>query len=152
MDSTNDISSSKRFLKAFVNVYIVIDVLLIVLGALFATGVIGADTVLDVYDVSASQLAGTTAAAFASTIGITLVVSYGVNLVCVLLVRRGVKDPSKIKLGMVLFGILSVLSIISVVSSLVTGGGLDASIQGLATAVLNCCVFSGAHKIYASTK
>lgn len=152
MGNSNDIASWKRFLNTFANVYIVIDVILIVLGALFATGIVDADTVLDVYDVGADQLAGTTAAAFASVIGITLVVSYAVNLICVLLVRRGVKDPSKIRLGMVLFCVLSVASLVSLVKSLLDGGGLDANIQGLATTVMNCCVFYGAFKLNASAK
>lgn len=60
---------------------------LVRMGALFATGVIDADTVLDVYGVGAGQLAGASAAAFAATIGVTLVVPYAVNLVCVPVVR-----------------------------------------------------------------
>lgn len=64
VSSSNDLASWKRFLNTFVNVYIVIDVILIVLGALFATGVIDANTMLDVYGVGAGQLAGASAAAF----------------------------------------------------------------------------------------
>lgn len=134
--SSNDLASWKRFLNTFVNVYIVIDVILIVLGALFATGVIDADTVLDVYGVGAGQLAGASAAAFATTIGVALVVSYAVNLVCVLVVRRGVKDPAKMKLGMVLFGILPVLALVSLVKALLDGTGLEALTQSVATAVM----------------
>lgn len=63
VSSSNDFASWKRFLSTFVNVYIVIDVILIVLGALFATGVIDAGTVLDVYGVGAGQLAGASAVA-----------------------------------------------------------------------------------------
>lgn len=121
-------------------------------GALFAAGVIDADTVLDVYGVGAGQLAGASAAAFAATIGVTLVVSYAVNLVCVLVVRRGVKDPAKMKLGMVLFGILSVLALVSLVKALLDGTGLEALTQSVATAVMNCCVFYGALKLNASAK
>ena len=65
------------------------------MGAPFATGVIDADTVLDVYGVGAGQLAGASAAVFAATFGVALVVSYAVNLACVLVVRRGVKDPQR---------------------------------------------------------
>lgn len=122
------------------------------MGALFATGVIDADTVLDVYGVGAGQLAGASAAAFAATIGVTLVVSYAVNLVCVLIVRRGVKDPTKIKLGMVLFGILSVLALVSLVKALLDGTGLKALTKGAATAAMNCCVFYDALKLNASAK
>ena len=122
------------------------------MGALFATGVIDADTVLDVYGVSAGQLARASAAAFAATIGVTLVVSYAVNLVCVLIVRRGVKNPAKMKLGMVLFGILSVLALVSLVKALLDGTGLEALTQSVATAVMNWCVFYGALKLNASAK
>lgn len=122
------------------------------MGALFATGVIDADTVLDVYGVGAGQLAGASAAAFTATIGVTLVVSYAVNLVCVLVVRRGVKDPAKMKFGMVLFGILSVLALVSLVKALLDGTGLEALTQGVTTAVMNCCVFYGALKLNASAK
>ena len=125
---------------------------LVRMGALFATGVIDADTVLDVYGVGAGQLAGASAAAFTATIGVALVVSYAVNLVCVLLVRRGVKDPAKMKLGMVLFGILSVLALVSLVKALLDGTGLEALTQSVATAVMNCCVFYGALKLNASAK
>lgn len=125
---------------------------LVRMGALFATGVIDADTALDVYGVGAGQLARASAAAFAATIGVTLVVSYAVNLVCVLVVRRGVKDPAKMKLGMVLFGILSVLALASLVKALLDGTGLEALTQSVATAVMNCCVFYGALKVNASAK
>ena len=90
--------------------------------------------------------------AFAATIGVALVVSYAVNLVCVLVVRRGVKDPAKMKLGMVLFGILSVLALVSLVKALLDGTGLEALTQSVATAVMNCCVFYGALKLNASAK
>lgn len=122
------------------------------MGAPFATDVIDADTVLDVYGVGAGQLAGASAAAFAATIGVTLVVSYAVNLVCVPVVRRGVKDPAKMKLGIVLFGILSVLALVSLVKALLDGTGLEALTQSVATAVMNCCVFYGALKLNASAK
>ena len=92
------------------------------------------------------------AAAFAATIGVTLVASYAVNLVCVPVVRRGVKDPAKMKLGMVLFGILSVLALVSLVKALLDGTGLEALTQSVATAVMNCCVFYGALKLNASAK
>lgn len=92
------------------------------------------------------------AAAFAATIGVTLVVSYAVNLACVLVVRRGVKDPAKMKLGMVLFGILSVLALVSPVKALLDGTGLEALTQSVATAVMNCCVLYGALKLNASAK
>lgn len=107
---------------------------------------------LDVYGVGAGQLAGASAAAFTATIGVTLVVSYAVNLVCVLVVRRGVKDPAKMKLGMVLFGILSVLALVSLARALLDGTGLEALTQSVATAVMNCCVFYGALKLNASAK
>ena len=122
------------------------------MGAPFATGVIDADTALDVYGVGAGQLAGASAATFAATIGVTLVVPYAVNLACVLVVRRGVKDPAKMKLGMVLFGILSVLALVSLVKALLDGTGLEALTQSVATAVMNCCVFYGALKLNASAK
>lgn len=96
--------------------------------------------------------AGASDAAFAATIGVTLVVSYAVNLVCVLVVRRGVKDPAKMKLGMVLFGILSVLALVSLVKALLDDTGLEALTQSVATAVMNCCVFYGALKLNASAK
>lgn len=96
--------------------------------------------------------AGASAAVFAATISVTLVVSYAVNLVCVLVVRRGVKDPAKMKLGMVLFGILSVLALVSLVKALLDGTGLEALTQSVATAVMNCCVFYGALKLNASAK
>lgn len=122
------------------------------MGALFATGVIDADTVLDVYGVGAGQLAGASATAFAATIGVTLVVSYAVNLACVLVVRRGMKDPAKMKLGMVLFGILSVLALVSLVKALLDDTGLEALTQSVVTATMNCCVFFGALKLNASAK
>lgn len=87
---------------------------LVRMGALFATGIIDADTEL--------------------------------------VVRRGVKDPAKMKLGMVLFGILSVLALVSLVKALLDDTGLEALTQSVVTATMNCCVFFGALKLNASAK
>ena len=56
------------------------------------------------------------------------------------------------KLGMVLFGILSVLALVSLVKTLLDGTGLEALTQSVATAVMNCYVFYGTLKLNASAK
>ena len=152
MSSWNDVSAWKKFLNVFTVVFIVVDIIFIVLGILFATAVIDADTVLDIYDVNTAQLAGVSASAFVTTIGVSFIISYAINLICVLLARRGVKDPSKMTLGMVLFAILSVLSIINLVSSIAGGAGFSNILTVLCTAILNCGVFVGCYKVRAAAK
>ena len=152
MSNWNNIEDWKKFLNVFTLVFIVVDVILIVLGILFATAIIDADTVLDVFDVSTAQLAGVDAAAFATTIGVTYVISYAVNLICVLFARRGVKDPSKMTVGMVLFAILSVLSIINLVSTIAGGSGFSNILTVLCTTILNVCVLVGCYKVRAAAK
>ena len=143
MSNWNDIAAWKKFLNTFTVVFIAIDVIFIVLGILFATGLVEADIVLDVFGASPDQLAGTSAAAFATVIGVSFVISYAVNLICLLFVRRGVKDPSKMTVGMVLFGILSALSLINLVSTIAGGSGFSNILTVLCTTILKCGVFAG---------
>ncbi len=152
MSNWNDIAAWKKFLNTFTVVFIAIDVIFIVLGILFATGLVEADIVLDVFGASPDQLAGTSAAAFATVIGVSFVISYAVNLICLLFVRRGVKDPSKMTVGMVLFGILSALSLINLVSTIAGGSGFSNILTVLCTTILNCGVFAGCYKVRAAAK
>lgn len=63
-----------------------------------------------------------------------MIASQVIHLIGVLFVLHGVKNPAKMKPGMVLYGILSVFSIFGLISNLV-GGTLSGMIVGSCIAI-----------------
>ena len=149
MSNWNDIAAWKKFLDVFTKVFIAIDVLLIALGLSFATGLIDADMVVDVFDMGGSVGGDVTAATVAITMGVAMVVSYVINLICLLFVRRGLKNTEKMTVGLVLFAIISALAIIDIITSLIGGAGASNLLSTVCTAILDVIVLIGCYKVRA---
>lgn len=150
MSDINDISAWHKFLNIFSILYLVIDVIFILLGFMFAASLIDSETAAEIFGVNASQLSGVSISELSVVMGAGMVVSYAINLICLLFVRRGLKDYSKMTVGMVLFGIISVLAILNLISSIAGGASFGNALTVFCTALLNCCVFVGCYKVRAA--
>ena len=144
-----DLASWQKFLKIFSILYIIIDIAFIAAGFLVATMVIDADTFTDVFEIPAGIIPTDNVSATMAILGGAMVVAYLINLVCACFAYRGAKNPSKMKPGMILYGVLSVLGLINLVSSFASNGSV---FTVFCQCILVWIVFYGTVKVYKLAK
>lgn len=143
------VASWTKFLKIVSVVCIVVYALFTILGIAVATSLIDPDIVVQVMGIS-GILQGADASMFVTFAGIVITVSYAFQLLATIAVLRGVKNPSKMKLGMVLYGIILVISAINMAITLNTAGSnASLSVSSFAVAAF---MFYGAYVVHRSTK
>lgn len=143
-----NVDSWRKSLKVFAIAMMIVDVLLIVLGALVAASVVDPYWLVDEAAIEAAQATGAMGV-FVTMVGVATVVAGAIQLVCTAFVYRGAKDPSKMKPGMILYGLLSVYEVCSLFTAGLGGGELSVSIAvGLVTFV----IFAETIIVYRSAK
>lgn len=111
----------KKMLKIICIICMVAYAALAAVGVLIATNTIPPEVYADAFGV-ASLLQGSDAALYITTIGVSVVASYAIRFLFTIPVLRGIKNPSKMKLGIVLYAILTALILVNVVTTLMRGG------------------------------
>lgn len=138
----------KKTLKYVSIVCIVVYAVFAALGIAIAASLISPSDVIDGLGIT-GILPGNEANVFTTISGIVIAVVYIVQLLCAVAILRGVKDPSKIKLGMILYGILSVFQVYGVIAALTSGGDISTSIG---QCIVTLSVLWGSIVIYRSGK
>lgn len=125
----NTPESWQKAMKWYSIAFVVVDVFLIALGALLASGTIDAEDAFAIFDVPLSAAAGADPATVMTVMGIGMVVAYVIHLIFTIVVLRGALNPSKMKPGMILYGIYSVVCVLGLIGQL-TGGTLTGTYVG----------------------
>ena len=142
------LDSWKKTLKIVSVACIVVYAAFAAFGVAIAASLISPDEVMEGMGVT-GILQGDDADLFASISGIVIAVTYLIMLLCTVAVLRGVKNPSKMKLGMVLYGILSVLMVLNFIMTLTSGSDLSTAFTQCWVTVL---MFGGCIAVYRSAK
>lgn len=121
--------SYRKILKVMCVFLIVYDLVMIALFSIMAAGLFDYDTAALLLGLPQDMLGGVSPASVMQTLGVMMIASQVIHLIGVLFVLHGVKNPAKMRPGMVLCGILSVFSIFGLISNLV-GGTLSGMIVG----------------------
>lgn len=119
-----DSAGWKNALKYLSIIYMIIDVAFIVVYALSAASVFSADTVFAIMGIDESLLGGVDVSGAITLLSVSAIVSYLINFVFTFFVYRGAKDPSKMKPGMIMYGILSVIAVWGLITN-IAGGTLS---------------------------
>lgn len=117
----NKAESYLKMVKIMSIFFIVYDLLMIVLFSIMAAGLFDYDTATMLLDLPEDMLGGVSLASVVPTLGVMMAVSQVIHLIGVLFVYRGVRNPAKMKPGMIIFGIFSVLAVFGCISSVVSG-------------------------------
>lgn len=125
----NTPESWQKAMKWYSIAFIVVDILLMALGVLVASGTIGAEDAFAMFGVPLSAAAGADPAAVMTVMGIGMVVAYVIHLLFTIVVLRGALNPAKMKPGMILYGIYSVICVLGLIGQL-TGGTLTGTYVG----------------------
>lgn len=104
--------SYRKVLKVMCVFFIVYDLLMIALFSIMAAGLFDYDTAALLLGLSQDMLGGVSLASIMQTLGVMMIASQVIHLIGVLFVLHGVKNPAKMRPGMVLYGILSMFSIL----------------------------------------
>lgn len=143
------VESWTKFLKIVSIICIVVYAIFTVVGIAVAAGLIEADVVAEAMGIT-GILQGADAALFVVICGVVIAVAYGFQLLATIAVLRGVKNPSKMKLGMVLYGIITVFTGINMVMTFSSGTeSVSLAVSSFAVAAF---VFYGALVVHRSTK
>lgn len=131
----------KKMLKIICIICMVVYAALAAVGVLIATNTIPPEAYADALGV-ASLLQGSDTALYITTIGVSVVVSYAIRFLFTIPVLRGIKNPSKMKLGIVLYAILTALILVNVISAAMRGGDISTTSAQLFVDVfiLGCAV------------
>lgn len=115
------VESWSKFLKIVSVICIVVYAIFTVLGIAVMASLIDPEVILETLGV-AGALQGAEAALFTTIAGAVIAVAYAFQLLATIAVLRGVKNPSKMKLGVILYAIVTVVSAINLVMSIAAGG------------------------------
>lgn len=126
--------SYRKVLKVMCIFSIVYDLVMIALFSIMAAGLFDYDMATSLLGLSQDMLGGVSLASVMQTLGVMMIASQVIHLIGALFVLHGVKNPAKMKPGMVLYGILSVFSIFGLISNHV-GGTLSGMIVGSCIAI-----------------
>ena len=105
----------RKVLKVMCIFSIVYDLVMIALFSIVAAGLFDYDTAALLLGLPQDMLGGVSLASVMQTLGVMMIASQVIHLIGVLFVLHGVKNPAKMKPGMVLYGILSVFSIFGLI-------------------------------------
>lgn len=113
--------SYRKVLKVMCVFSIVYDLLMIALFSIVAAGLFDYDTAALLLGLPQDMLGGVSLASVMQTLGVMMIASQIIHLIGVLFVLHGVKNPAKMKPGMVIFGIFSVCAVLGLVGGIANG-------------------------------
>lgn len=142
-------ASWQKFLKIICIFYMVFDVVVAVAFALVQAGMFNEGLSLGLTGIMPESIGNADASVVVSISAIPIIVSQVIHFICTVLLYRGAKNPAKIKLGMILFGILSAFGLISIIGNLAGGTFSSAMVT---PCVVTWIMFFAAISIYNSTK
>ena len=143
------VATWKKTLKIVSVVCVVIYAIFAVLGIAVMASLTDPEPILETLGV-AGLMQGVEASLFATIAGAVIFVVYAFQLLASIAVLRGVKDPSKMKLGMVLYGIISVFTGISFAMSFASGE--DSAMLTFTPFFVAVVVFYGSVVVHRSAK
>lgn len=143
-----DTPTLKKFLKFVCIACMVVYAAFVVVGALIAASVIPPEAYSEALGLT-ELLQGPQAALYATISGVLIAISYAIRFLFTVPVFRAIKNPSKMKLGLVLYGILCVLTLVNIVMSFQKGGDLTTAYTQLFADV---CIFGAAFELYRTSK
>lgn len=143
------VESWAKFLKIVSIICIVVYAIFTVLGIVIAASLIDPEVVLGAMGV-AGMLQGAGASLYVVIAGVVIAIAYAFQLLATIAVLRGVKDHSKMKLGMILYGIIAVFSAVNMVMSFQAGG--ETASLGVASFAVAVFMFYGAFVVHRSAK
>lgn len=138
----------KKTLKLICIVCMAAYVLLAVVGILIFTNVIPPEAYSEALGVT-ELLKGPEASMYVSILGVIFTISYAIRALFTIPVLRGIKNPSKMKLGIILYSILTVVVLVNVVRSFMGGGDVSTSSVQLFADV---CILGMAIQLYRAEK
>ena len=145
----NKVESWAKFLKIVSVICVVVYAIFTVLGIAVAASLIDPEIILSAMGV-AGTLQGADASLYAVIAGVVIAVAYAFQLLATIAVLRGVKNHSKMKLGMVLYGIIAVFSAINMIMSF--SAGAESASLSVGSFVVAALMFYGAFVVHRSTK
>lgn len=137
-----------KYLKVVSIACIVIYAIFTALGVLILTPLIDSKVVLQIMGVG-GMLSATEGPIFVAIAGWIIAICYAIQLLATIAVLRGLKNPAKMKLGMVLYGIITAFQIFSLITTLNTGGSIGTI---LTQALVSVSIFVGSIEVYRSSK
>lgn len=143
-----DTPTLKKFLKIICIVCFIVYAAFVAVGVLIATSIIPPEAYAEALDLT-ELLQGPQAALYATISGVVIAISYGIRFLFTVPVFRAIKNPSKMKLGLVLYGILSVFALANVIMTFRQGGNLATPSTQLFTDI---CIFGAALELYRAEK
>lgn len=120
----------KKALKIVCIICMVVYLLFVAVGILIATNIYPPEAYSEALGVT-SILQGPDAAMYITILGIVIAIAYGVRALITIPVLRGIKNPSKMKPGIVLYGILVAFTLVNVVLTFIKGGDIATSFAQL---------------------
>lgn len=100
---------------------IVYDLVMIALFSIMAAGLFDYDTAALLLGLSQDMLGGVSLASVMQTLGVMMIASQVIRLIGVLFVLHGVKNPAKMKPGMIIFGIFFVCAVFGLIGDIANG-------------------------------
>ena len=134
-----DVANIKKFLKVFSIICIVAYGLFAALGVAIMMGLVPLETITEGMGVS-GLLEGADAKLYASITGGVFAAAYLVQALFTIPVLRGIKNPSKMGLGVVLYAILTVAIGANLVMTAMRGGDITMLMPQFVATV---CIFVG---------
>ena len=113
--------SYRKALKVMCIFFIVYDLVMIALFSIMAAGLFDYDMATSLLGLSQDMLGGVSLASVMQTLGVMMIASQIIHLIGVLFVQRGVKNPAKMKPGMIIFGIFSVCAVFGLIAGIANG-------------------------------
>lgn len=143
-----DTVKMKKYFKVACIICMVAYVLLAAVGVLITKGVIPPEVFSETFGVT-ELTEGPDAAMYIPIIGVIIAISYGIRFFFTIPVLYGIKHPSKMMPGIVLYGILAVLITANLIMTLVRGGDVNVL---FAQFIADVCIFLSSIKIYRTEK
>lgn len=138
----------KKYLKVASIACVIVYSIFTVLGILILTPLIDSNVVLQIMGVE-GMLAASEGPLFVTIAGGVIAVVYFILLLATIAVLRGAHDPSKMKPGMVLYGIITAFQVFSLITTLNAGGSVGAILTQL---LVSASLFVGSMEVCRSAK
>lgn len=100
---------------------IVYDLVMIALFSIVAAGLFDYDTAALLLGLPQDMLGGVSLASVLQTLGVMMIASQVIRLIGMLFVLHGVKNPAKMKPGMIIFGIFFVCAVFGLIGDIANG-------------------------------
>ena len=111
----------RKVLKVMRVFLIVYDLVMIALFSIMAAGLFDYDTAALLLGLSQDMLGGVSLASVMQTLGVMMIASQVIRLIGMLFVLHGVKNPAKMKPGMIIFGIFFVCAVFGLIGDIANG-------------------------------